>query len=291
MEARPLVVIVGPTASGKTALSIKVAKRYRGEIISADSKAIYKGMDIGAAKPAMNARDGVPHWGFDLVKPGERFTAADFKQYANKKIAEIRRRGHVPVLAGGTGLYVDAVLFDYDFPPESSSEQREQLEQWSLGGLHKYCADNNITLPENSLNKRYVINTILRNGYVLKRRSMPVENTIIVGITTDRDSLRARIVGRTEQLFINGVDDEAKGLAAQYGWESEAMKGNIYPLLRRYHDNELSLDEVKQMSIVKDWRLAKRQLAWFKRNEHINWLPLDEAYTYIAHALDNLNNS
>ena len=113
--AGPVVVIVGPTGSGKTGVSIEIAKKINGEIISADSRAIYKGMDIGTAKPTLAERDGVPHFGFDLVEPGERFTAADFKVYAEEKIAEIRKRGHVPIIAGGTGLYVDALVYDYKF--------------------------------------------------------------------------------------------------------------------------------------------------------------------------------
>ena len=100
----PLIVIVGPTASGKTSLAIKVAQQFSGEIISADSRAIYRGLDIGTAKPSMKERDGVVHWGFDLVNPGERFTVADFKRYADAKIVDIRLRGKVPILVGGTGL-------------------------------------------------------------------------------------------------------------------------------------------------------------------------------------------
>ena len=100
----PLIVIVGPTASGKTGLSIKLAKKFNGEIISADSRAIYRGLDIGTAKPSIEERQGVVHWGIDLVNPGEYYTAADFKRYAYAKIDDIRSRGHLPILAGGSGL-------------------------------------------------------------------------------------------------------------------------------------------------------------------------------------------
>ena len=110
-----VIVILGPTGSGKTGVAIEIAKAVGGEIISADSRAIYKGMDIGTAKPSLEEQDGVPHFGLDLVKPGERFTVADFKEYAEQKIAEIRSRGHVPIIAGGTGLYIDALVYDYQF--------------------------------------------------------------------------------------------------------------------------------------------------------------------------------
>ena len=110
-----VLVIVGPTGSGKTGAAIELAKRLNGEVISADSRAIYRGMDIGTAKPSLSEMDGVPHFGIDLVEPGERFTVADFKAYAEQKIAEIEERGHLPIIAGGTGLYVDALVYNYHF--------------------------------------------------------------------------------------------------------------------------------------------------------------------------------
>jgi len=112
------VVIVGPTASGKTSAGVELAKLIGGEVISADSRAIYRGMDIGTAKPSMEEREGIPHWGIDLVDPDERFSAADFKEYVESRIAEIQDRGKWPIVVGGTGLYVDAVVFNYQFNTE-----------------------------------------------------------------------------------------------------------------------------------------------------------------------------
>lgn len=112
---KKIIVIVGPTGSGKTGVGIEIAKKIGGEIISADSRAIYREMDIGTAKPSQEEQQGVPHFGLDLVDPGERFTVADWKEYAEKKIEEIRERGHIPIIVGGTGLYVDALVYDYQF--------------------------------------------------------------------------------------------------------------------------------------------------------------------------------
>lgn len=290
MENQPLIVIVGPTASGKSGLAIDIAKAYGGEIISVDSRAIYTGMNIGAAKPTMIERQAIPHWGFDLVLPGERFTAADFKQYATQKIAEIRTRGHVPIIAGGTGLYIDALMFDYQFPTEPPFDKRKKFETMSLEELHGYCARHNIMLPENILNKRYVINAIVRNGHALKRNVEPIAGTIVVGIATPTDVLRSRIGERIEQIFANGVIAETQMLSEKYGLGSEAMKANIYPIIQRHMQGELTLDEAKKLANVKDWHLAKRQLTWFRRNEYIKWFPLDQAYTYLAQSLDNMNN-
>lgn len=124
-----VIVILGPTGSGKTSVSIKIAKEIGGEIISADSRAIYKYMDIGTAKPSLAEQDGVPHFGFDLVEPGERFTVADWKAYAEQKIAEIQARGRVPMIVGGTGLYIDSLIYDYQFGSKKTNlaPDREKL--------------------------------------------------------------------------------------------------------------------------------------------------------------------
>lgn len=288
----PLIVIVGPTASGKTGLAIRLAREFGGEIISADSRAVYSGLDIGTAKPTKEEQQLAPHWGIDIALPSERFTAADFKQYAVQKIAEIRSRGHIPLLVGGTGLYVDSVVYDYEFPDTNQElSERNSLDAMNLDELYDYCMKNNINLPENYKNKRYVINTILRKGQALRRRTQPVENCFIVGIATDKTTLRTRIENRAEDIFSQKVIDEAEDAARTHGWDNEAMTGNIYPLLRRHMAGELSIDDAKRAFITLDWHLAKRQMTWLKRSEHIRWLPLDDAYTYCARVLANLNNS
>jgi len=258
----PLIVIAGPTASGKTALAIELAEEFGGEIICADSRTVYKGMDIGTAKPTPEEQAQVPHWGLDLVDPGGRFSAADFKQYANQKIAEIRSRGHVPFLVGGTGLYIDAVIFDYQFGPEADGARRAALEKMSVEQLQSYCRENNINFPENDRNKRYLVRAIEQKGINIRRMSEPIGNSIIVGIATDKDELRTRIGQRAEQLFENGVVEEAMKLGKMYGWDSEAMTANIYRLAHSYLEKEISLEEAIVLFTTLDWRLAKRQLTW-----------------------------
>ena len=278
----PLIVIVGPTASGKSGVAVELAEQYNGEIICADSRTIYAGMDIGTAKPSAADQAKVPHWGLDLINPDESFSVADFKAYAVQKIAEIRARGHVPFLVGGTSLYIDSVIFDYEFGPPVDLEKRAELEQKSLEELHNYCIQNNISLPENDQNKRYVIRAIEQKGISGKRLDTPVANSAIVGITTEIEQLRERIRKSSEQLFDDGVVDEAKKLGDTYGWESAAMTGNIYRLSRAYLDNQISKDELKKRNETADWQLAKRQLTWLKRNQFITWLPLPDVKNYIA---------
>lgn len=288
LDVLPLVVIAGPTASGKTALAIEMARRFKGEIICADSRTIYKGMDIGTAKPTAAERQGVPHWGLDLVEPGDYFSAADFKKYAEIKIREIRERGHVPFLVGGTGLYVDAVVFDYQFGPQADPVFRAELEAMTLEALHNYCKQNSVILPENEKNKRYVIRAIEQKSISSLRRKEPMPNCIIVGIATESNLLRERIEARSEQLFDDGVVEEATLLGKKYGWQSEAMTGNIYPLVRAYLKNEMTLEEVKDKFTTLDWRLAKRQMTWLRRNQFIQWGSLLEVRESLLHLLANV---
>jgi len=283
----PLIVIVGPTASGKSATAMKIAEEYNGEIICADSRTIYKYMNVGTAKPSDEDRARVPHWGLDLVEPGDPFTAADFKYYAQQKVKEIRQRGHLPMIVGGTGLYVDGVIFDYEFA-QPNPELREKLEALTLKELQEYCADNNISLPENQQNRRYVIRAIERKNLRVKRLFEPIANTLVVGITTERDALRRRIEGRAEQLFETGMVEEARMLGEKYGWNSEAMTGNIYRLVHQYLNGEFDEEELTQRFITSDWQLAKRQMTWLKRNQFIHWKTLDDAHMFIKERISSL---
>ena len=287
----PLIVIVGPTASGKTELAIRIAKEFGGEIISADSRAVYKGLSIGTAKPSKDEQQGVPHWGIDVARPDERFTAADFKEYAVQKIAEIRARGHIPLLVGGTGLYIDAVVYDFQFPQiDNVIEVRSRFMKRTNEELIEYCNKNNIKLPYNFHNKRHLVSQILRKGEVQKSGYAPRDNTVIVGIATEKSTLDERIKLRAKQIFASGVIDEAVAVAAKYGWDNEAMSGNIYPLIKQYLEGRLTKSELQERFAIKDRQLAKRQVTWFKRNEHITWLSLEDAHTYIARYLENVNN-
>ena len=287
MEACPLIVIVGPTASGKTSLAAELAERFNGEIICADSRTVYKGMDIGTAKPSLAEREKVPHWGLDLKSPGEPFSAYDFKIYANQKVQEIRRRGKVPFMVGGTGLYVDAVLFDYEFGSPADSAFRREMEGMSVEELQKYCIEHSVTLPENAKNRRYLIRAIEQKNNHTKRRDTPIDNSIVVGISTNNHTLRERINERIEQLFKDGVVNEATLLGKKYGWDSEAMTGNIYPLIHLYLEGTLSLEEVKEKATTLDWRLAKRQMTWLRRNKYIQWRSLEDANKYLSDILAN----
>lgn len=283
MEA-PLIVITGPTASGKSGLAVDLAEEFGGEIICADSRTIYKGMDIGTAKPSVQDRARVPHWGLDLVKPNKKYTAADFQKYANKKIADIHRRGKIPFLVGGTGLYIDGVILEYQFGPKQP-KLRKKLAKLTLEQLQDYGIKNNVKLPENAQNKRYVIRAIEQKSINNKGLLHPQPNIYVVGITTPKEVLHKRIHERSEQLFEAGVVDEAKALGKKYGWNSEAMTGNIYRLVKQYMDGELTEAELRERFEISDRQLAKKQLTWLKRRPFITWKTLPQARTYIAQIL------
>lgn len=287
----PLVVITGPTASGKTGLAIDLAEKFGGEIICADSRTIYRGMDIGTAKPTLDEQSRVPHHGLDLVDPGEYFSAAQFKQYADQKIKEIRSRGKIPFLVGGTGLYIDSVIFDFDFTTQADWELRTKLAEKSVEELQKYCRNNNIDLPENLQNRRHLINAIERQKLQQPQNQQLKTGVIVVGIATKKEILNSRIEQRSEQLFLDNVVNEAIKLGKNYGWRSEAMTGNVYPLVEKFSRGEIDNDELRRLFVLSDKRLAKRQMTWLRRNPHIIWADLVSAEQHISQLLAEKNNS
>jgi len=278
---RPLIVIVGPTASGKTGLAIKIAKKYNGEIISADSRAIYKYMDIGTAKPTKKEQEGIKHWGINLVNPDERFTVADFQKYAKKVIQDIRKRGKLPIMVGGSGLYIDSVIFDYKFSTDYDSDLRQKLDTMTTEELIEYSKKHNIKLPENYLNKRYLIRNIERGGKTSDNRKKLIDNCFVVGITTDNGELRNRIEKRIDLMFASGIEEETRYLADRYSFDQESMKSNIYPIVWQMLNEEVNKKEAKRRAVFDDWHLAKKQITWFKRNPFIKWLDIKEAEKFI----------
>lgn len=285
-----LVVIVGPTASGKTALAIEIAKAHNGEIICADSRTVYKGMDIGTAKPTQQEQSQVPHHCLDLVTPDQTFTAAQFQQCANVAIDEISSRGKLPVMVGGTGLYVDSVLFDYQFGPAADPIRRAQLEAMTTDELVDYCQKNSMDLPTNSKNKRHLIRAIELGGVNSNRDKHMRDNTIVVGISTPKEILASRVTGRAKDMFNQDIVAETTTLVSKYGLQNEAMTGNIYPIVWRMIQGEITKAEALEQFIKADIGLAKRQRTWFKRNKHIIWSDdTQELKTKVEHFLSNKN--
>ena len=280
----PLIVITGPTGSGKTGLAIELAEKWGGEIVCADSRTVYKGMDIGTAKPTIDEQARVPHHLLDLIEPHEHFTVHDFQQLARKAIVEIRTRGHIPFLVGGTGLYIDSIVLNYKFP-EDNVALRKALSDKTVEELQTMIKSQHIPLPQNTQNKRHLVQTLVARGAVPWAQKEPNDSTYVVAITTERATLEQRLSARAHEMFTRGILAEAQKLGETYGWQSEAMTGNIYPIIKQVLDGEMSQEQAIESSIIRDRQLAKRQITWLKRHEYVHWLPLDDARKYIEQVL------
>lgn len=267
----PLIVICGQTATGKSALALKLAERYHGELICADSRTVYRGMDIGTAKPTPEERAQIPHWGLDLVSLDERFTVADFKVYADDVIEDIAARGKLPIIVGGTGLYIDAVIYDYQFRDMESPGLRRDLQGQTVEELQGRIRSMGLELPENARNPRHLIRIIETGGAVAHRSDLR-PGTIIIGLQTNTDELQERIKNRVEQMIENGLVDEVRQLGAKFGWDAAGLQAPGYRAMREYLESIKTLDEAKAQFVKNDLDLAKRQRTWFKRNNSIHWL-------------------
>lgn len=268
-EQPGLLAVVGPTASGKTGLAIEIAKKYNGEVIAADSRTVYKGLDIGTAKPDAKERQGVPHWGLDLVGPGETFSVADFKKYADDKITDIVSRGKLPILVGGSGLYIDAVLYDFSLAPQDET-LRHQLSALGVKELRQMIVEKGYPMPQNDQNKRHLIRTLERRGAETSKKELAAGN-LIIGIDPGRDELKKRIVERAGLMLDAGVMEEVEWAFAHYPIESEALTGGIYRIFRDVIWGDLDKQSAVEKFVFSDMHLAKRQITWFKRNPDINW--------------------
>ena len=260
----PLIVILGPTASGKTGYAIRLAQLIGGEIICADSRTVYRGMDVGTAKPTKHEREMVPHWAIDLVEPNQRFTLYDFQQYAQTKIGKIRGRGHVPMLVGGSGLYIDSVIYDYQLShePEFDMVRRQRLESLSLIELKNYAISQQIELPSDTQNRRRLIRAIEQGG-VNKKCSQLIPNTIVIGIATDKETLRQRSTQRSQTMLDDGLINETAELLSKYG-TTEPLRRNAYGVVQQYLAGEIGAGELVSLMVQRDMQLVKKQLTWWR---------------------------
>lgn len=271
-SVKPLIAIVGETASGKSTLAMVLAEEFGGEIICADSWTVYRGFDIGTAKPTKSDRTKVPHHLLDVADPAEGFSAAVFQRMAHKAIAEIIERGNLPIMVGGTGLYIDSVLYNYSFLPRPSSEIRELLTNMSLDELIQRVAVLGLDTTGIDLrNKRRIIRLIENNGVRPSKQSIR-GNTLILGIQVDNETTKKRIAERIEQMMDLGLEAEVERLSAEYGWEVEPMKGIGYREWREYFAGTQTIEETQERILKASIDLAKRQRTWFKRNQSIQWL-------------------
>ena len=269
--ADKLVVIVGETASGKSALAMEVAERFDGEIIAADSWTVYRGFDIGTAKPSNTEKQRIPHHLIDIREAADGFNAAMYKNLAGAAIADVGSRGKLPILVGGTGLYVDSVLFDYHFLPTVAQSVRDQRNLKNLDELLAEARTKNINLDGIDIrNKRRIIRALETGGQRPKKGQMR-PNVLIIGIKSNSNELRQRITKRVAAMSALGLENEVRTLSQKYGWDTEPMKGIGYREWQQYFSGNQTLEETKEKIIGSSMNLAKRQRTWFKRNKDIQW--------------------
>ena len=277
-----LLVIVGPTAVGKTALAIDLAQRFEGDIVSADSRQIYRGMDIGTAKPTRQEQSRAPHHLIDIVAPDEPYTLAQFQSDAYAAIDGILARGKLPLLVGGTGLYVRAVVEGLRIPRVPPNEElRAQLAAQDGGVLYERLRELDPDAaaridPRNVRRTVRALEVCLTTGKrfsELGRASPPPYRITQIGLTTNRPELYARIDARVERMMEQGLVAEVEALVRQgYGWKLPSMSGLGYREMGAYLRDEAQLDEAV-MNIKRDTRdFVRRQYAWFRLNdERIRW--------------------
>lgn len=286
MENKPkILAIAGPTASGKSDLAIELAKEFNGEVISADSRQIYKGLDIGTEKITAEEMESIPHHCLDIADPKEVFTTAQFKECAEKEIKKIFKKDKLPVLAGGTGFYIEAVVDNLNLPEvEPNLKLREKLSKFTNEELMAKLKEMDHKRSEevDPNNRRRVIRAIeIANklGKVPpKQKGQRKYNPLKIGIRVDDGTLREKIDKRAEHAFERGLIEETKNLKQEKGIPSARIQelGLEYRIVNKYLESELNHKEMKEELKNKVWQYAKRQKTWLKRDEEIEWFSLDK---------------
>lgn len=301
-----VIVIGGPTASGKTALSIELAKRINGEIVSADSMQIYKDMNIGTAKPTKEEMGNIKHYMIDFVSPETRYSVSQYKKDASLCIEEIIKKGKTPIVVGGTGLYIDSLVYGIEFQEISIDEEyRAQLNEIAdNGGLQKLYEEACKIDPEamktiSPNDKKRIIRVLeiykqtgktkTQQNIESRKKEVPYDY-IMFAINMDREKLYERINKRVDIMIKNGLIEEVQAIINKYGNIKTAMQGLGYKEVVQYFNNEFSKEEMIDKIKMESRRYAKRQLTWFRKNKEIIWLdglePVEDNINEIIKAMN-----
>ena len=279
-----IIAILGPTSSGKSDVAVLLAKKFDGEVISADSRQVYKGLDIATGKITEEEMRDIPHHMLDVADPKDQYSVAQFKREAEKIIDDILKRNKTPIICGGTGQYVDAITENYITPTTLPNyELREELSGKTVEQLYSelLILDPKRALDIDRNNPRRLIRAIEIAhdlGTVPKQEETPLKyDALKIAISTDKETLRSRIEMRTQKRIDQGMIDEAKSLH-ENGLTFKRMRelGLEYKYLADYLEGEITIDKLKQEIFFKDWQYAKRQMTWLKRDTNIHWFALSD---------------
>ena len=288
-DKKPLVILTGPTAVGKTELSIRLAKAINGEIISADSIQVYKHMDIGSAKVTTEEMDGVKHYLIDVLEPTDEFNICVFKQMATEAMEEIYAKGKIPIIAGGTGFYIQSILYDIEFAKEEgdksyrhSLEEKARLEGVSV--IHQMLENvdpkaaseihkNNLKRVIRALEYYHETGQRISEHNEEQRAKTSPYNYKYYVLNMDREKLYSRINLRVDIMLENGLVEEVQKLKTMgYDKDLVSMQGIGYKEIRQYVDGELSYEDAVELLKKNTRNFAKRQLTWFRREPEVTWL-------------------
>lgn len=285
---KKVIVICGPTASGKTKLSIELAKRVEGEIISCDSMQIYQEMDIGTAKPTEEERQGIQHYLLDFVSPEERYSVADYKKDAKQAIKEIVAKGKIPIIVGGTGLYIDSLIYEIEYPNiEFDLEYRKQLEERvEKEGLEKLYEEakaiDSLAMQKISQNDTKRILRILEIYHttgktkteqeIESRKNPPEYDYQVYALRWDRQILYERINQRVDNMIEQGLIQEVEEILKKHKHFPTAMQGLGYKEVVEFLEGHITKEEMIEKIKMETRRYAKRQMTWFRKNKQTVWL-------------------
>ncbi|MDF2556610.1 MAG: miaA [Bacillales bacterium] len=287
-----LIVIVGPTAVGKTALSLELAKRFNGEIINGDAFQVYRGLDIGTAKITQSEMDGIPHHLIDIRNPEEQYNVVDYKNDVSKCIQDITTREKLPILVGGTGLYVQSVLYDYQFPETiEDAELREKLYTLDNYELHRQLSELDPVTATNihPNNKKRVVRALevcILSGKKFSEQTAASEkialyDAIVIGLEMERNQLYERINARVLQMMNNGLENEVRKLVEKGLSEKQSMLAIGYKEFFPYFNNEKTIDEVINEIQQSSRNFAKRQFTWFRNKMDVQWFDMSDTSDFI----------
>ena len=277
-----VIFIVGPTAGGKSALAMQLAETLGGEIICADSQTIRRDMNIGTAKPSRDDQMRVPHHMLDSIDPYQEYSVAQFKQDAEVCLSAINNRDKIAIVVGGTGLYIDALYYDYQFTTGSKDEAlRSELNKKSVEQLQAELVSKGIPLPANDKNPRHLIRAIETEGISSKVKT-PMKDSLIIGIDPGRESIAGRIKKRIRLNYEYGLVEELEKLVAKYGPPTRLFDAIAYRFALDYINALCSLQEAKELTFIAERQYAKRQVTWFKRNPALTWFTDGQAaYNFV----------